>query len=295
MHGWKKIKAGNLVPVVSVQAGKNKLCRHGKACYKPDCWFSHNDSRARCKHFAAVWTQLISSAKFQPRCHVPVESDTTELLGGSAKLPGTSIEPEVSSVKDDVLSTMTDHRDSDIKDDASVHTTFMALQKALLAHDVKMKASFEELSDLKAKIDLLGSDAFGSGVTEAQEERVSSVEMKIINMEHDIFRLEDLQRPGKTHSVVANHIRGDIGDECHVNLGRLQESDTARVVGTEWSKTFISDIQDRLAELDRRMGEDLEERMRGALQTAVVPLAEWVSTKLVEFERRLRTMGCKPT
>ena len=49
----------------------------------------------------------------------------------------------------------------------------------------------------------------------------------------------------------------------------------------------LLDLQARLAEVDEKLGASLNNRMLGALEAAVVPLAETMTKQMVELETRV--------
>ena len=61
----------------------------------------------------------------------------------------------------------------------------------------------------------------------------------------------------------------------------------------------ILDLQARLAEVDEKLGASLNSRMLGALEAAVVPLAETMTKQMVELETRVcrsdRDSACEST
>ena len=57
--GFKKLRAENLKVDVVQQVRKRRLCKYGDACYRPGCWYVHDNAQQRCEHFANVWNVLL--------------------------------------------------------------------------------------------------------------------------------------------------------------------------------------------------------------------------------------------
>ena len=81
----------------------------------------------------------------------------------------------------------------------------------------------------------------------------------------------------------------DLLEDLQGQLASLQErfdSDLAAQVSNA-----SDDIEARIVKVERMIGGDLEDRMRGALEAAVVPLAEAVSKKMVVLESQVSSLA----
>ena len=50
--GFRKVKSDNLAKCAAATCRGRKLCKFGRQCHRPDCWFRHPDNDERCAHFA---------------------------------------------------------------------------------------------------------------------------------------------------------------------------------------------------------------------------------------------------
>ena len=112
-----------------------------------------------------------------------------------------------------------------------------------------------------------------------------ALEDKIASLDADMAELSDMT--AQQHVELKNCL------ESRTEQLQLSVSSSIQDLSNASSTTerLVADLQARLAKVDRMIGDELEGRMRGALKAAIVPLAESVSAKLVEFEQRIDRQG----
>ena len=110
--GFKKIKPANILPLsasdcfsnasssprsLGQRCKKNRLCRFGTSCWRPNCHFAHEDNAGRCKQFAtSCWCSV---ALRQPkRRRLCCECEHPILVYGFA-VPAAVLWPDVGAVR----------------------------------------------------------------------------------------------------------------------------------------------------------------------------------------------------
>ena len=64
--GSKKVKPANLKELTPVRARRRRLCRYGERCYRPECWFEHDNDYQRCERNEALWQALLQESQTVP-------------------------------------------------------------------------------------------------------------------------------------------------------------------------------------------------------------------------------------
>ena len=155
-----------------------------------------------------------------------------------------------------------------------------------------MQQTFEKINDIHAKREIDFQEFMVGNTPELPiSYDLSSVHDRLADIEHDVGELTDLS---------ANKYV-ELSDQCEKRCVQLEElyacsKDVLRNDMVEFaaSSQQVVSLKERLAALDEKIGAELDTRMLNVLQAAIVPLAEKVSVKLVEFETNIATIVADP-
>ena len=76
---------------------------------------------------------------------------------------------------------------------------------------------------------------------------------------------------------------------CLHTLEEMQDASSAHAAAIEASALALDDMKKRLASLEEKINDQLDERMLNTLRHAIVPMADHVTAKLVSFENTLNS------
>ena len=228
------IKPHNLLALKTLKKKPVKLCKFGRACWRPDCHFVHEDEHSRAAHWRKHWQRL---------CACEVDPSKPSI--------------SQSEIGEDVIVTLKNDLSSQMKLLNDSVADIQTVKKQLAA-----KVAEEKVEAIEKRLDALASDLEDALLSQAEQDYSSLLETKLVQLESDVAKLVDTT--ASQHVAMQRSVQDEmkeLASQHAVSLANTQQA-METWVDTRISQAVETWVESKLSELSRTT-------ILGAIQAAL--------------------------